>query len=843
VFILNFTFILYSLLFYVLFLFLGLGLTILFSPKRLRKYTIFLSPLIGYCLLTLTGWFFYSLNFKGTDDYYYWILLLALFLLIGAIIKIWKQNFLKELFSRELIIPIMIAIIIFLAVAFPSLQQKELTTTSLGNNDVIFYTVASKILKEIPKNDAPDIIDPSAICEGALGASINTAFFCSVAKLDPYQVQMISLYVFFIISLFLTYILAREVFTYTSFAANIIILLCGLSSLLYYVIFNGFECQIIAVPLMLLIMLCNIAAVRANKFKDAIRYVPFLILPLWGLSLTYSHMFVIIYGLIVPYVLLSYWKNRKVTKLLNWAAINCIALLVIVCLSPQRPQLIITMTSIMGSVTAGWFMPWIIPQKLYGITPFLIPDPMADALLQLNQLSNLQNYIGITVAISAIFIAVIISGFVKLFKRDMENFLLSATMFILIFIGALILSFLNISRNNGGFGGYNQFKLISFFLPVLLLSSFALFRDITFNMHSILQSPVKSSHHYVGIRKNTLYLLIIAALVISNCMSAGVMVYTTTKTAFVISPDIINLQSVRNNKEIKSINIPADYRGIWNIMWEAYFLLPKKLYFEQSTYYAATPLNGEWNLIRNNAGAPVLTSPASGASVSGTSVTFSWTALTGVDNYYLRMNTNSSFTGTDIFSNTVGNVLSKTVSSFPSTGVTYYWYVVAHNTAGWGPASSTSSFVNEKSTDKILSILRKTDSITIPINSKYALRKSVPAFTIKFGEGWDSYELDKRWTTSDVASIIVDSNSDKIRTDLTLKYVPLNKENSLAIDLNGAKIMDCDNNNSCVINGLLLKKGENIIEFRAKLPAELPGNGNPQMPCYSFELIQFEEVE
>ena len=124
-FILNFSFILYSLLFYVLFLFIGLGLTILFSPKEWLKYTVFLSPLIGYCLITLTGWFFYSLNFKGTDDYYYWILLIALLLLIGAIIKIWKQKILKKLFSRELIITVMIAIIIFLAIAFPSLRQKR----------------------------------------------------------------------------------------------------------------------------------------------------------------------------------------------------------------------------------------------------------------------------------------------------------------------------------------------------------------------------------------------------------------------------------------------------------------------------------------------------------------------------------------------------------------------------------------------------------------------------------------------------------------------------------------------------------------------------------------------
>jgi hypothetical protein len=836
--ILNFPLVLYSLLFYVLFSFLGLGLTIIFSPGKLLKYTVFLAPLVGYCLLTLAGWYFYILNFKGTDDYYYWILLLSLLFLIAAVIKIWKQRVLHDLFDRKLIVPIVIAIGVFLIVALPALRQEKMLVTVTGNLDVIAYTEVSKVLKEVPRDDTNQIIACGAVTEPIMGVSLNTAFFCSVAKLDPYQVQMISLFIFFMIALFLTYILAREIFAYTGFAANIIILLCGLSSLLFYVIYNGFECQIVAMPLMLLIILCNVEVARADKFKDAVRYVPFLILSFWGLSLTYSHMFVIIYGLVVPYVLLSWWKNRRVPGLLNWAAVNCIALLAIVCLAPQRPQMIISMIYSMGSVIAGWFIPWITPQKLYGIIPFLIPE----------QLLNLLNNIGVTAVISLVLIAVIVAGFVKLFKRDMENFLLSATMFILIFTGAVILSFLNMYRNAGGFGGYNQFKLISYFLPVILLSSFALFKDIGFNIPGGLQSPVKPGHWYTGIRKNALQLLVIGALVISNGISAGATVYATLihNMVIVMPPDLINLQSVRSNDQIKSINIPADGGKYWNILWEAYFLFPRKLYFEQATYCPATPLKGEWNLIRNNAGAPVPLSEASGASVSGASVTFTWAAPagTGTDSYYLRVNTNAKFTGADIYSNVVGNVTSYTHSGFSDNGATYYWYVVAHNSAtGWGPASNVRSFITGTGTDKILSILPKTDPVTIQVNSTYSLRKSAPGFTINFGDGWSGCELDRRWTISDVASIIVDSDAEKIRTDLILRYAPLNENNSLAVYLNGINIMDCNSNNSCVIKGLSLQKGENIIEFKAKLPAELPGNGDPRKLCYSFELIQFQKIE
>ena len=749
-FILNFSVILYSLLFYALFLFLGFGLTVLFCPKELRKYTIFLSPMIGYCLLTLAGWFFYSLNFKGTDDYYYWILLLSLILFIAAIMKIWKQKILATLFSRELIIPLLISIIVFVAIAFPALRQGELTCISLGNNDIASYTLISKAVKELPKNDVTNTIDFCVVQEQTFGGFINTAFFCSVMKVDPYQVQMVGIYVFFIISLLLTYILGREIFHYTSLASGIISLLYGLNSVLYYVMYNGFENQIIAVSLMLLIVLLNVAVIRTATFKNTLGYLPLLILSLWGLSLTYSHMIIIIYAVICCYALISILKNRGFRKLLNYTAINCIAFIVIFFLSPDRLQMVTANTFNMSNVNAGWFMPLITPQKLYGITSFIIPDTIT---LQLSRISDLQIFIGVTIIVSIFLIAVIVSGFIKLFKNDKENFLFSSTMFLLIFTGALILSLLNISKTvNSGFGGYNQFKLISFFLPLLLLSSFALFRDMSFNIRNFdirsrLQQSLKTSREYISIKRNTLLFLILGVLLITNCLSAGVTLYAIIKYAEVIAPDTINLQSIRQNKEIKSINIPADVSpgAYWNIMWEAYFLAPKKLYFEQQTYYAATPLNGEWSLIRN--------------------------------------------------------------------------------------------------TKKILSISSQDNPGTIPINSTYSLTKNVPTFTARFGEGWSDDQITHRWTTSDVASIIIDSPSEKAHTNLTLEYHPLKKENSLAIYINGSKIMDCDNNSNCLIKDLLLNKGENTIEFKAKLPAEQPGNGDPRKLCYSFESIKFEEIK
>jgi hypothetical protein len=736
---LNFTFILYSLLFFVLFLFLGLGLTVLFCPKELLKYAFFLSPIIGYCLLISVGWYFYHLNFKGTDDYYYWILLTSLLFLIAALIKIWKQRILTNLFSRELIIPILISVIVFLSVAVPSLRQERMTSSVIGNNDIAQYALDSKIVKELPKDDWHNTI--FQVVEPILGGFMNTAFFCSVVKLDPYQVQNISLYIFFIISLLLTYILGREFFNYSSFASNVIILLYGLNSVSYYVIYNGFENQVIAVPLMLMILLSNVAIIRANRFEDRIRYLPFLCLAVSGLSLNYSHMLVIIYGLVIPYVLVSSWKNGKVAKILNWAAINCIAALIIVCLYPQRLQMIASETFSRGSEIRGWYMPLTTPDKLYGVASYLSPSILI-----------------VTIAVTIFLVVLIISGFIKLYRKDIENFLFSSTLLLLIFIGALILSLLNMNipkANHGGFGGYKQFKLISFFIPVILLTSFALFRDMTFNIRNLgirsnLFHRVKSSFEYLKIRRNTLSLLLIAGLIIATSISAGAMIYTSTKNSMAIPSATIDLQGIRNFQEIKSINIPAGESGsYWDIMWEAYFLFPKKLFFEQSTYYASSPLDGEWFLIRNA----------------------------------------------------------------------------------------------KESTEKVLSVLRKIDRNAILINSTYALSKGAPSLTVKFGEGWSDDEGSHRWTISDDASIIIDSLSEKVLINLVLDFKPLNNENSIAIYLNGAKIINYNNSSNSLIKDLLLNKGKNIIKFKAKLQGELPGNGDPRKLCYAFKFIRIVEAE
>ncbi len=86
---------------------------------------------------------------------------------------------------------------------------------------------------------------------------------------------------------------------------------------------------------------------------------------------------------------------------------------------------------------------------------------------------------------------------------------------------------------------------------------------------------------------------------------------------------------------------------------------------------------------------PALSSPANGATVSGTSITFQWNASAGATKYWLEIYGGGGY----FYDANVGNVTSKEVTGFPNDGTIYYWRVFAGNDAGWNP-SSRRSFTN-----------------------------------------------------------------------------------------------------------------------------------------------------
>jgi hypothetical protein len=66
----------------------------------------------------------------------------------------------------------------------------------------------------------------------------------------------------------------------------------------------------------------------------------------------------------------------------------------------------------------------------------------------------------------------------------------------------------------------------------------------------------------------------------------------------------------------------------------------------------------------------VLTSPAPGSTLTGSSVTFAWSAATGATTYWIDVGTNA--VGFNLYGQNVGLATSQTVTGLPSGGGTIY---------------------------------------------------------------------------------------------------------------------------------------------------------------------------
>ncbi|MFH1825128.1 MAG: hypothetical protein ABH873_07910 [Candidatus Firestonebacteria bacterium] len=565
----NFKFILYSFGFYALFTYLGLGLSIIFSPKILKKYLLFLSPVIGYCFLTLAGWFLYNTKFNGTNEYYMYILLLSLlFLVIAIFVKVNKKNeSIEEYYNKELLIPSFIAILVFFILSFPSVKECYLTSISYGNCDIVNYARFSRGMQELnisainSTNYFADLWLPQ---KTIFGSYLNTAFFSSVFKLEPFQVQNISVNMFFIFSVFLLYVVLRKNFKYDAFPSSVITLLYGLSSIMYCVVYNGFEAQIIATSLMLFFVLINTITIRLKKFYEMLFFLPFLVMVNWGFSLTYPHMFFITGCLIVFYSIVFSLYERSFKTFLRWFSFYLVSIVIVFLLSPFRFITVLEYTLFTKNVLCGWFISWISIDTALGFVPgkFRLSSPLV-----------------IMVVLTGILLIPVIHGLVNIFKKNKEIFIISIFFIVIIIFGTLVLATKSDPVEHG-FGGYKQFKFITFFLPLLLASLLIIFKD--------------------KYNKIAFYTMVGLIFINSLCVSSN-SIYMF-KHHLVVSEDMADLQKLEKDKNVNSVNIPGG-NVWWDIMWEGYFLMNKKVYFAQSTYYPEAPiLKGEWNL---NRGSPV----------------------------------------------------------------------------------------------------------------------------------------------------------------------------------------------------------------------------------------------
>jgi len=719
----------YSILFACLFVYLGLGLCLIACPKELRKYAIFLCPMVGYSYLTLVGWYCYWLELGGTDAYA-WIVAVPPAALLGLALlnrhrgPVWKEMLLQ----RELLAPLVVACTGFLIVSMPFLKNADgLTSMSAGNNDIAHSAGVSRYLKEFTRSDRVGFLGQSSVYKaatdrgGKFGSRLSVAFAGSLFSLEPYQLQSLSLQVFFFFSILLFYAIARESFRYDRRGALGITALYGLSPLMYLTIYHGYQGQIIGTALALCILLLNIQAINTcQTWLDYMKYVPFAVLFTWGVSTTYSHMVLVIYAPIAMYLLVLGFQRGARPAGIRWTLFAAFTLIIMCVVSPSKSRLVVSNLYSTALVHAGWFIPWMSPDTVFGLR-------IMENLYLLSP-TGLMRYL-----LSIPPVLVLLFGLRKAHSDDRNVFILAGSSILFIVIGYAVLAFLG--RVDGAWGGYKSYKLLSFFLPLGLLASLTLFRNMERPSTGLTRSVVPVA---------------LGVLIGCNVFSAYKVSAQMSRTHRSVSRDLADLKKVENLPAVESINIIGP--DWWDTLWQAQFLMRKNLYFEISTYYPATALAGQWDLRRVSA------------------------------------------TGGDILR----------LVDFEDTG-------------------------------------------RIAVNPTYVLVKvgASGALRARLGKGWHDSEVTHRWTGngSDTSTVLLQSPTDGLAIDLHASYFPHDPNNRISIYLNGKKMADCPNNHSCLVKSVILRTGQNTLEFRTAIPPAPPGTADTRRLGYGFTAIEITPVK
>ncbi len=568
-------FIMYSLIFIMLLYFQGIGVSVFVIPKELRKYAVFIIPIIGFCITSILGWYCYFFNLPGTDTYAKYLLIPTGTLLIYHLIGKTRNAVLGECFdSLKLnIIPMLIGLVVVLLFSVPFLNHKDgLTSVSYINNDSANTASLSKYIKEFSRQDKTGLLGEldtykHQVETQILGGPLFNSFFASLTNLKPHQVQNISFSVFFLLGIFMVYILARELFGYNKKAAWVIMAIFGLNPMLFFNNHLSFQGQIVSLSLALCAFFVLIkAAIETTELKKLWAYLPLFVLINCGISLTYNHIFPLLFAPVVLMLVIHVSVEKSYRKGWNWVIFVSVGMILMAVLLPYRTMAIIEMTlSRLGS-TGGWHFPLFTPDTIFGFT--------------LNHVNLEAHHLSKRILLSLIPTAVAVWGLLRCYRKDKQTFFLLFSILFTTLVFYFVYAFSG--KHEEGWGGYRSYKILSFYLPLIILSGLHLFSGVEFSS----RKP-----------KAVLLSAICCIFLLVNTYSAVMITKMVMKKNQAATLDMADLEKVEKMPEVQSINILSD--TCWDILWETHFLYRKKLHFKNQISYHGTFVGtkGEWDLI------------------------------------------------------------------------------------------------------------------------------------------------------------------------------------------------------------------------------------------------------
>ena len=344
--------------------------------------------------------------------------------------------------------------------------------------------------------------------------------------------------------------------------------LCGVGFLVFhpiieFIALEGFFAQVVGTGLALLVFWTNTKLFESNSARfDRLRLWILLTLFTCGLVLNYSHMLPFVWFFVGVYSISLAFLGRGLYGIKVCVVANILAVLATAMICPHRVVPSIQVFKVYASGLAGWFIPWMTPNYLAGLTfqnPFLEGRSAEPAHLAFS----------ILVAVAFVF-AIYIA-----YRNGFREIVALGLGCVAIYGGGFLLAWMG--RQNGTLGGYRSFKLVSFFLPFFGAALVSL------------SAVVKSGYRSIDL---TIKAVAVTAVMMAYTMADRIILRPTRFAR--VEPEFEALVGLERTTSVGSINVLDDI--FWRTMWTAYFLIHKKLYFEHQTYYARSELIGDYDL-------------------------------------------------------------------------------------------------------------------------------------------------------------------------------------------------------------------------------------------------------
>ena len=354
----------------------------------------------------------------------------------------------------------------------------------------------------------------------------------------------------------------------------VVALLVGINFNLLYLVYEGFLGQIIGMGFFLCLFLTMYYPLSTyERLNDFFPFLPLSVLFFYGLCMSYEPLIPFIFLSLGIFLVIYSLRYPSRTRLFHSLSYISLTIFLTFLMSPLTFIDRVHQMFFLSVSSGGLDLPLLFPDGIFGLNVYSLLSQLTPAI--------------ITGALSVVVLIAVLVSFNRMYKENYQLFSLALAIVALVIVVYSYYSLQEAMSPSFSGDGYKAYKVMTYFIPILVISALYYWKDLRLSTLTRGYDP-----------KKIFFCGVIILFIVGNLCSALVMISASTHQSKRIDEGIIDLKRVHALENVSSINIEES--GHWTQMWMYYFLMGNKpISLKYSTYWNATPLNGEWTLHSN----------------------------------------------------------------------------------------------------------------------------------------------------------------------------------------------------------------------------------------------------